>query len=76
MFQHSSEDEGGKKNIENHETSCKLHKRKETERERDREREREREGNCRLIQERLQNEDQKRGNKEERKGGKALSIKE
>ena len=36
MFQHSSEDEGGKKNIENHETSCKLHKRKETERERER----------------------------------------
>lgn len=60
----------GGKNIENHETSCKLHKRKE------RERERGREGNCRLIQERLQNEEQQRGNKEERKGGKALSIKE
>ena len=38
--------------------------------------EREREGNCRLIQERLQNEEQQKGNMEERKGGKALSIKE
>ena len=42
----------------------------------EREREREREGNCRLIQERLQNEEQQKGNTEERKGGKALSIKE
>ena len=38
---------------------------------------RERKGNCRLVQERLQNEEQQKGNEEERKeGGKALSIKE
>lgn len=54
--------------IENHETSCKLHKRKERERKRERE--------LQLIQELLQNEEQREGNKEERKGAKALSIKE
>lgn len=47
-----------KKYIENHETSCELHKRKERERE------------LQLIQERLQNEEQQKGNKEARKGGK------
>lgn len=60
MSQHSSEDERGKKKyIENHETSCKLHKRQG-----------ERERELRLIQERLQNEEQQKGNKEERKAGK------
>lgn len=49
-----------KKYIENHKTSCKLHKREERERE------------LQLIQERLQNEEQQKGNKEERKGGKSL----
>lgn len=47
-----------KKYIENHETSCKLHKRQG-----------ERERELRLIQERLQNEEQQKGNKEERKAG-------
>lgn len=61
MFQHSSEDEGEKKKkyTENHETSCKLHKRQG-----------ERENELQLIQERLQNEEQQKGNKKERKGGK------
>ena len=55
-----------KKYTENHETSCKLHKRKERGKR-----------ELQLIQERLQNEEQQKGNKEERKGGeKAFSIKE
>lgn len=50
---------------ENHETSCKLHKRKGRERG-------ERERELQLNQELLQNEEQGKGNKEERKGGESL----
>ena len=69
---------GGKKHRKprNKLQTAQTQRDRERERERQREREREREGNCRLIQERLQIEEQQKGNKEERKGGKALSIKE